>query len=431
MVASNMSSDTDQENGKKMDMESPGPEDRNRIVYFILLIHGIGTLLPWNMFITADEYFKYKLSGNDTEGNPLPYEGNFLSYVGIASKLPNVTVQLINFLVGGKSRTLTNRILVSVVLEGIIFVITTALAVVDSSQWISVFFWITMSSVVFINIWNGIYQNCIYGVVAVLPPQYLNVVVTGMNLSGVVTSLCMIVSLAIAPTISATATAYFALAVVFLVACFVTYVMLLRNTFFKHYTARLEDTPASDEEEARIKDPSEKAKTYMIILKQIWVQLFNVFFIYFVSLLLFPPVLARVPSTTGFAGGYFVPVFCFLSFSLFGSLGNILIDYVPKVPAKYLWIPTLLRVLFIPFFLYCNFKGVERTSIVLFGDWVYVIGVAVFATSTGYFSSLAIYYAPKLVSVEHASLAGMMSSFSLMMGIMAGIFSSLGLSQFS
>ena len=123
-----------------MDMESPGPEDRNRIVYFILLIHGIGTLLPWNMFITADEYFKYKLSGNDTEGNPLPYEGNFLSYVGIASKLPNVTVQLINFLVGGKSRTLTNRILVSIVLEGIIFAITTALAVVDSSQWISVFF---------------------------------------------------------------------------------------------------------------------------------------------------------------------------------------------------------------------------------------------------------------------------------------------------
>ena len=426
-----MSLDKDEKHGRKMDMESPGPEDRNRIVYFILVIHGIGTLLPWNMFITADNYFSYKLEGNDTLGNPLPYKDNFLSYVGIASKLPNVIVQLINFLVGGKSRSLTNRILVSVVLEGIIFAITTALAVIDSSQWIPGFFWVTMVSVVFINIWNGIYQNCIYGVVAVLPAQYLNVVVTGMNLSGVVSSFCMIISLAIAPTISATATAYFALAVVFLIACFVTYVMLLRNSFFKYYTARLEDTPVSDQEEAGIKDSPEKVKSYMIIFKQIWVQLFNVFFIYFVSLLLFPPVLARVPSITGFAGDYFGPVFCFLSFSLFGSLGNILIDYVPKVPAKYLWIPTLLRVLFIPFFLFCNFKGTDRTSIVLFGDWVYTIGVVVFATSTGYFSSLAIYYAPKLVSKEHASMAGMMSSFSLMMGIMMGIFSSLSLTQFS
>ncbi|KNC24676.1 hypothetical protein FF38_03515, partial [Lucilia cuprina] len=29
------------------------PKDRWKIVFFIFLLHGLGTLMPWNMFITA------------------------------------------------------------------------------------------------------------------------------------------------------------------------------------------------------------------------------------------------------------------------------------------------------------------------------------------------------------------------------------------
>jgi solute carrier family 29 (equilibrative nucleoside transporter), member 1/2/3 len=34
-------------------MEIDPPTDKYRLVFFILVIHGIGTLMPWNMFITA------------------------------------------------------------------------------------------------------------------------------------------------------------------------------------------------------------------------------------------------------------------------------------------------------------------------------------------------------------------------------------------
>jgi equilibrative nucleoside transporter 1/2/3 len=78
------------------------PVDHRRFVYIVLLIHGIGTLLPWNMFITAIDFFEYKLTGIDDNGQQLNYKQNFLSYLGIASKVPNVTVQLLNFLIGGK-----------------------------------------------------------------------------------------------------------------------------------------------------------------------------------------------------------------------------------------------------------------------------------------------------------------------------------------
>lgn len=40
------------------------PEDSYNLVYFIFFLMGIGSLLPWNFFITAKQYWLYKLSNN-------------------------------------------------------------------------------------------------------------------------------------------------------------------------------------------------------------------------------------------------------------------------------------------------------------------------------------------------------------------------------
>lgn len=36
-------------------MEINPPYDRYKLIFFTLLLHGVGTLTPWNMFITAKE----------------------------------------------------------------------------------------------------------------------------------------------------------------------------------------------------------------------------------------------------------------------------------------------------------------------------------------------------------------------------------------
>lgn len=36
-------------------LEINPPHDRFNIIFFILLIHGVGTLTPWNMFINAKD----------------------------------------------------------------------------------------------------------------------------------------------------------------------------------------------------------------------------------------------------------------------------------------------------------------------------------------------------------------------------------------
>lgn len=63
--------------GKLLDYPAPGlqrPEDRFNGVYIIFFCLGIGGLLPWNFFVTAKEYWAFKLrncsspaSGKDPE----------------------------------------------------------------------------------------------------------------------------------------------------------------------------------------------------------------------------------------------------------------------------------------------------------------------------------------------------------------------------
>ena len=82
---------------------------RKNVVLLILIIHGVGTLLPWNMFITADSYFNEKLTITQTEltvngtiYKSAPYIKDLMNYITISSKLPNVMIQALNFLLQPK-----------------------------------------------------------------------------------------------------------------------------------------------------------------------------------------------------------------------------------------------------------------------------------------------------------------------------------------
>ncbi|KAA0185903.1 hypothetical protein FBUS_04828, partial [Fasciolopsis buskii] len=59
------------------------------LAYCFLILHGIGFLLPWNVFINAREYFvDYKL--NTTLSLEADYRINFMSYLGFAAHFPSL-----------------------------------------------------------------------------------------------------------------------------------------------------------------------------------------------------------------------------------------------------------------------------------------------------------------------------------------------------
>lgn len=118
------------------------------------------------------------------------------------------------------------RITVSIVVEVIIFIMTVILAMVDTRAWAGLFFYATMLSVVVLNMANGIYQNCVYGVAAKLPMKYSNAVVLGSNISGTLTSVISIVSIALSPSPRTAAIYYFLTAIFVLLACLDTYFAL-------------------------------------------------------------------------------------------------------------------------------------------------------------------------------------------------------------
>lgn len=110
------------------------PEDKYKLVFFIFVLHGLGTLMPWNMFITAKSYFEdFKLGENYTVKSEVNYRGNFMQNMGFASQIPNVLFNWLNIFMnfGGD---LTKRIVFSILFELVILIITVVLAMVDSSE---------------------------------------------------------------------------------------------------------------------------------------------------------------------------------------------------------------------------------------------------------------------------------------------------------
>lgn len=403
------------------------PKDSYNLLYAILVLHGIGTLMPWNMFITAKSYFTdYKLAVNissnltgDEESLELKdYSINFLGYVTLASQLPNLICNFLNLFLQFGQRSLTPRIVVSILVEVSVFIATVVLAMLDSAHWPITFFYLTMGLVVVLNMASGIYQNSIYGVAAPLPGKYSNAVVLGSNISGTLTSLLNIFSIAASPNARTAAIYYFLSALLVLLLCLDSYFALPLLPFYR-YHQRLANMAA------RSASTRSKAPPYWLVFKQVWVQCLNVFLIFFVTLAAFPAVASdvKVLDPNFFLNEkYFTAVACFFGFNFFAMLGNVLPIWVRWPGPRFLWVPVVLRLVFLPLFLLCNYLPKERQLPVwIASDWGYVVAMAVFAWSSGYLSSLAMMYAPRAVkSPQHAPVAGMMAAFCLVLGIFVG-----------
>ena len=152
----------------------------------------------------------------------------------------------------------------------------------------------------------------------------------------------------------------------------------------------------------------------------------NTFLVFFVSLSMFPSVLSAVKQTGHLIpNDYFMAFACFLLFNLFAMIGNYGSEYLPKIPRQVLWMPILMRFAFIPAFLFCNYEPEKRKYPVLIAnDFVFMLLVVLHGFTSGWFSSLSMMYTPKTVDSKYKSIAGMVSSFCLIMGIMVGIYSS-------
>lgn len=439
------------------------PRDRYKAVWLIFFMLGLGTLLPWNFFMTATQYFTNRLNqpqnassvtanvSRDIQASaaaptPAPPR-SFLSAIfnnvmTLCAMLPLLIFTCLNSFLHQRIPQ-SVRILGGLVAILLVFLITALLVKVQLDA--LPFFVITMVKIMLINSFGAILQGSLFGLAGLLPANYTAPIMSGQGLAGIFASVAMICAIASGSELSESAFSYFITACVVIILTIICYLCLPRLEFYRYYRQlKLEgpgeqetkldliskgEEPRAGKEESRVSapnsQPTNKSHSVRAILKNILVPALSVCFIFTVTIGVFPAVTAEVKSSiagTSAWGDYFIPVSCFLTFNVFDWLGRSL-TAVTMWPGKdSRWLPSLVlaRLVFVPLLLLCNVQPRRYLTVVFEHDAWFFIFVAAFAFSNGYLASLCMCFGPKKVKPAEAETAGAIMAFFLSLGLALG-----------
>ncbi|XP_038593554.1 equilibrative nucleoside transporter 1-like [Micropterus salmoides] len=427
------------------------PRDKYNAVWIIFFILGLGTLLPWNFFMTATMYFtsrlkdpltdlSFNLTANATlvgGNNRSVLESKFNNVMTLCAMVPLLIFTCLNsFLHQRIPQKLRISGSLGVIL--VVFLLTAVLVKVDMAP--LPFFTLTMIKIVCINSFGAILQGSLFGLAGILPASYTTPIMSGQGLAGTFAAFSMICAIASGSALQDSAFGYFITACVVILLAIMSYFTLPRMEFFQYYIESNGSRPSADEEnkmdllkkespaEMRpvvMEDEAKASVSVLNIFKQIWVMALSVCFIFTVTIGTFPAVTVEVQSSV--KGGsswdmYFIPVSCFLLFNVMDWAGRSLTAVCMWPGKDSLWLPVLvgLRVIFIPLFMLCNVQPRHHLPVVFEHDALYIIFMIIFSFSNGYLASLCMCFGPKKVPQHEAETAGAIMAFFLSLGLALG-----------
>ncbi|XP_032408906.1 equilibrative nucleoside transporter 3 isoform X1 [Xiphophorus hellerii] len=401
------------------------PEDSYKLVYLTFFLMGIGSLLPWNFFITAKQYWLYKLS-NSTDQNKHSGLGDYFeSYVSIASAVPSVLCLILSyFLVNRLSPKV--RILSSLVVMLLVFVVTTVLVKVDVSEYRMEFFAGTLVSVAVVSGASNIFCGSMFGISGYFPMRISQAFISGQAMGGTLTVLASIVTLAVSEDVTTNALSYFLIADVFILLCIISFLLLPNYAYSRHYMAAATCVSPGTLNEER--SPAGGVPPLQPIIKKAGVLGLCVFYVFFVSISVFPSVSSGIQSMNTDSGSpwattYFVPLTSFLLYNVADFSGRQVTAWVqtPGPTSRVLLVLVLCRSVMVPLLMFCNYQPRNHLHTVLFPHDVYpVVFNCLLGLSNGYLGTLPMIYGPKVVPRELAEATGVVMSFFLTLGLAVG-----------
>ncbi|XP_061461593.1 equilibrative nucleoside transporter 2 isoform X2 [Rhineura floridana] len=460
------------------------PKDSFHCVGIIFFLLGLGTLLPWNFFITAIPYFQTRLiAGNcsvgEEDGNrtalglePAPRcsdDFNFSNWLALLSQLPLLLFTLLNSLL---YQCVPDKVRVLGSLVGILFlfVLTAVLVRVEMSP--QSFFSITMASVWFINSFCAVLQGSLFGQLGSFPQSYSTVFLSGQGMAGTFAAIAMLLSMASGVDAQTSALSYFVTPCIGTLISIICYILLPHKEFACHYLdKRTQEEPGCElETKAGLLSPEggvtvvpdssqgeslglsngsilaleqEDSKcpletmngnrgaglpptkpSVLGVLRKIWQLALCIVLVFSVTLSVFPAITASVVSTSGNDtwSKFFTPVCCFLLFNVMDWLGRSATSYFlwPEKHLRLLPAVVGLRLLLIPLLLFCSVPQRAFLPMLFRQDPWFVLFMVVFSLSNGYFVSLTMCLAPKQVQPHESELAGAIMTFFLALGLSCG-----------
>ncbi|KAM9426565.1 equilibrative nucleoside transporter 2-like isoform 1-T3 [Pholidichthys leucotaenia] len=406
------------------------PQDRGCLVGIIFFILGLGTLLPWNFFMTASLYFQDRL--NETEGvngamakyfqdhlnktervnGTIVKEYHFNNWMTLLSQLPLLVFTLLNSILYQRISE-TVRIAGSLVFILLFFILTAVLVKVRMEQ--DCFFSVTMATIWFINSFGAVLQGSLFGLVGLLPQKYSAVFMSGQGLAGTFAAIAMLLATASEADLKTAALGYFITPCVGTLVTLFSYLLLPRLEFAQYYlnsskyeadtteellkessirencklnghsngsvTGNLtergrpnEADSVSDERKQAFvpleQNKSQEKASVLEVFKKIWRMAFCVTFVFTVTLSVFPAV--TVDVKTMLPGGkwerFFISVCCFLTFNVFDFIGRSVTPLIrwPRKESPLFPLLVVSRVVFIPLLMLCNVQARSTNLPVLF-----------------------------------------------------------------
>ncbi|KAL0267077.1 UNVERIFIED_CONTAM: hypothetical protein PYX00_009441 [Menopon gallinae] len=414
-------------------IKSSSPKDRYKAAYFVFYLLGILTLLPWNFFVTANEYWMYKFRNlNETypSQNKTELQAEFTSYLSIAATGPSVLFLILNSLFSHRI-SIQFRMVGSLVLIFICFLVTNAFVEVNTDSWQHLFFALNLAIVVIVNIFSALFQAALMGIASKFPTRYITAMISGQALGGMFSSAVYIVSLAVGASATHSAFLYFVIANVTILLSLVSYILLSRTIFFKYHM--MKKSPANtlqyDPAEVNSGETSYQPQSVplMRVFYKTWIYGMALFMCFTVTISVYPAVTVLVVSESQKSEWnvkYFVPVVAFLIFSIWDYIGRILAGYLKwPMRRKFLILGfSFVRIVFIPLILLCNAQPRHLLPVILDNDSYYIALTCLFAFSNGYLMNITMINVPRDVEEEEQEAASSMMIMFLGFGCAAGSF---------
>ncbi|XP_030555582.1 equilibrative nucleoside transporter 2 [Drosophila novamexicana] len=412
------------------------------LTYCVFYLLGIGTMTPWNFFVTAEDYWKYKfrnttLNGTHPEEELTPLQKSFACDLALTATISGTTFLLLNA-VYGHYVSLRAKMLGTLCTILVLFGVTTGFVEVDTDRWQEQFFLITLIIVVILNISSATMSGALYGVAGLFPSEYMTAVVSGQALGGILTALAFILVLAFDAGPSATAFVFFIMGALLIFFCIVCYSVMARQAYFKYYLdggdkfkviSALPSHSRSDESGVPL-EPILKQ-----VLGKIYMQAVCLALLYATTLSVYPSVTVLMQSEnsashTEWSDVYYLPVVNYLFFNCgdyFGRLTAGWLECPRSQQTTLLW--TVVRVLFVPCFLCSNSSEHHFLPTLVQHDYTFMAMIIAFALSNGYLTNILLIMAPRSVDQHEKELAASIMAASLSVGMAVGLLLSLAFVQ--
>ncbi|XP_029289857.1 equilibrative nucleoside transporter 2-like isoform X2 [Cottoperca gobio] len=424
------------------------PADSGRAVGFIIFFLGVGTLLPWNFFMTASQYFNQRLTAANVTANGTSgvttEDYNYDSWMALLSQLPLLLFTLLNSFLYQCRVTPRLRVALSFIAILLLFSLTAALVRVDMLP--DTFFSVTMATIWFINMFSAVLQSSLFGEVGLFPPRYSTLFMSGQGLAGLFAALAMLVSISSNADQSSAALGYFITPCVATLGTLLCYLLLPHLEFAHFYLNRrsadsveatqelLSSTDkkglnnnAKDHEAngkfIREQDDNQERSSVLDVFKKIWLMAACVTCVFAVTLSVFPVITVRVQTVYTDIPAWdkvFTCVCCFIVFNTMDLVGRGAPSLVqwPSKESRLFPVAVLSRLVFVPLLMICNVQNSRLT--VFRHDGAFVTIMALFSFSNGYLASLCMAYAPQLVRCKDCETAGSLMTFFLVLGLALG-----------